>query len=296
LSGQAGIEAGSSDRTDTAVPVRPVPLIDDVEPGDAPEVVRAPTLGEVLRAERERQGMPLDEVERATCVRAAQLRAIEEDRLDSLPAEAYARGFVRTYAEQLSLDPDAMVDLFNRQWSGTPHDDRYGDTTRLPMPVRDSSKSRLGLPLILAVLLLAGSIIIYASGAFRGGNGHAGAAAGHTGGQTHSTPPPATGTGGGTSTATTPPPAAPAVVHMRLLSTPGTCWIQANRGSATGALLASETLQPGQVLRLHAKRIWLRIGAPSSARLRVNGRLVNLTGAAVPVDLLLTPHGAKRVA
>lgn len=279
------------------MPVRPVPLIDDVEPGDAPEVVRAPTLGEVLRAERERQGMPLDEVERATCVRAAQLRAIEEDRLDSLPAEAYARGFVRTYAEHLSLDPDAMVDLFNRQWSGTPHDDRYGDTTRLPMPVRDSSRSRLGLPLILAILLLAGSIAVYASGAFRGGSGHGGAAAGHTGGPAHTTPPPATGNGPGTSTPTPPPPpAAPAVVHMRLLSTPGTCWIQANRGSATGALLASETLQPGQVLRLHAKRIWLRIGAPSSARLRVNGRLVNLTGAAVPVDLLLTPHGARRVA
>jgi hypothetical protein len=275
-----------------------VPLIDDVEPGDAPEVVRAPTLGEVLRAERERQGIPLDEVERATCVRAQLLRAIEEDRLDALPAEAYARGFVRAYAEQLSLDPDAMVDLFNRQWSGTPHDDRYGDTTRLPMPIRDSSKRLVSLPLLLAVLLLAGSIALYASGAFRGGNGHAGAAAGHTGGPAHTTPPPATGSGSGSSTTTPPPapPAAPAAVHMRLVATPGTCWIQANRGSATGALLASQTLQPGQVLRLHAKRIWLRIGAPSSATLRVNGKLVDLAAAATPVDLLLTPHGAKTVA
>ena len=283
--------------TETPVPVRPVPLIDDVEPGDAPEVVRAPTLGETLRAERERQGIPLDEVERATCVRAPLLRAIEEDRLDALPAEAYARGFVRTYAEQLSLDPDAMVDLFNRQWSGTPHDDRYGDTTRLPMPVRDSSKPRVSLPMLLAVLLLAGSVVLYMSGAFRGGSGHPGAA-GHTNGPTHSTPPPATGTASGSSTTTPPPapPPAPAVVHMRLVATPGTCWIQANRGSATGTVLASETLQPGQVLRLHAKQIWLRIGAPSSAQLRVNGRLVNLSQAATPVDLLLTPHGAKTVA
>ena len=85
-------------------------------------------------------------------------------------------------------------------------------------------------------------------------------------------------------------------MHMRLVATPGTCWIQANRGSATGTVLASETLQPGQVLRLHAKQIWLRIGAPSSAQLRVNGRLVNLSQAATPVDLLLTPHGAKTVA
>jgi len=28
----------------------------------------------------------------------------------------------------------------------------------------------------------------------------------------------------------------------------------------------------------------------------VNGRLVNLSQAATPVDLLLTPHGAKSVA
>jgi hypothetical protein len=265
-----------------------VPLIDDVEPGDAEEVVRAPTLGETLRAERERQGLPLDEIERVTCVRAAQLRAIEEDRLEALPAEPYARGFVRTYAEHLSLDADAMVDLFNRQWS------RLGRTdpaaVRLPIPIRDSSRSRLTVPLLLALVALAVSVAVYLSGAFRDGSHHASPPlAGRTSTALNTTTPPAGETGSGSGGVV---PAGRTVgVHVTILATPGSCWIEARRGSATGPLLAERTLAASQVVHLHGRRIWLRLGSPANARVRRNGHGVALGGGATPVDVLLTPQG-----
>jgi hypothetical protein len=52
------------------------PVIDDVDPAPT-QALRAATLGEALRAERERQGLGLDQIEAATRIRVAQLRAIE---------------------------------------------------------------------------------------------------------------------------------------------------------------------------------------------------------------------------
>ena len=92
-----------------------LPVIDDVALDD--EVESAQTLGQLLRQERELRDIPLDQIEQATRIRAAQLRAIEEDRLEALPAEAYARGFVRTYAEYLGLNGDDVVAIFNEQWN-----------------------------------------------------------------------------------------------------------------------------------------------------------------------------------
>jgi hypothetical protein len=94
------------------------PVIDDLDL-TVPEVVEAATVGRLLRGERERQGLGLDQIEANTHIRATQLRALEDDRFDALPAEAYARGFVRTYADLLGCDADQMVHLFNEQWRDT---------------------------------------------------------------------------------------------------------------------------------------------------------------------------------
>ena len=58
-------------------------------------------LGRMLRDLRTGQGYSLEEVERATRVRAPFLRGIEEGCYEGLPGMVYARGFVRTYCEYL---------------------------------------------------------------------------------------------------------------------------------------------------------------------------------------------------
>ncbi len=61
-------------------------------------------IGSTLQAARKRSNIELSEVEAATKIRAGFLRAIEAEDWDALPGEAYARGFVRTYAAFLGLD------------------------------------------------------------------------------------------------------------------------------------------------------------------------------------------------
>ena len=48
------------------------------------------------------------------------------------------------------------------------------------------------------------------------------------------------------------------------------------RGSATGALLAERTLAPGQAVRLHARRVWLRLGSDTRAGIPADRRLADL--------------------
>ena len=65
-------------------------------------------IGETLRRERERQGLSFEQVAAELRIRPHYLRMLEEGRLDALPGAAYARGFVREYANFLGLDGDAL--------------------------------------------------------------------------------------------------------------------------------------------------------------------------------------------
>jgi transcriptional regulator with XRE-family HTH domain len=67
------------------------------------------TIGQTLCDARERLGLTLDEVERATHIRARHLEALERDAWDALPSPVQARGFLRNYADFLGLDADAVL-------------------------------------------------------------------------------------------------------------------------------------------------------------------------------------------
>lgn len=67
------------------------------------------TIGQTLRDARERLGLTLEEVERATHIRARHLEALERDAWDALPSPVQARGFLRNYADLLGLDAEAIL-------------------------------------------------------------------------------------------------------------------------------------------------------------------------------------------
>ena len=66
-------------------------------------------IGEVLRQERQRQRLTLDDVALRTRISLRSLEAIEADGFDRLPGVVFARNFVRLYAIDLGLDPEALV-------------------------------------------------------------------------------------------------------------------------------------------------------------------------------------------
>ena len=75
-------------------------------------------LGDRLREAREYLGLTLDQVEEGTRIRRVFLQALEDERFDQLPGNAYARGFVRNYASYLGLDAEDAVRAY-RAATGT---------------------------------------------------------------------------------------------------------------------------------------------------------------------------------
>jgi cytoskeleton protein RodZ len=76
------------------------------------------TLGGFLRKHRQSQGKDLDEIAKKTRIHASTLRAIEEDNPKALPAEVFARGFVKNYAQYLGLDPNEALAWYIKQNAG----------------------------------------------------------------------------------------------------------------------------------------------------------------------------------
>jgi len=76
------------------------------------------TLGSFLKRHRQNQGKDLDEIAQKTRIHASTLRAIEEDNPKALPAEVFARGFVKNYAQYLGLDPNEALAWYIEQNDG----------------------------------------------------------------------------------------------------------------------------------------------------------------------------------
>lgn len=72
-------------------------------------------LGEKLAKKRIALGLDPKDIEKAIRVRAKHIEAIENGRYDSLPPDVYVRGFVRSYASFLKLDPDKVMKLYERE-------------------------------------------------------------------------------------------------------------------------------------------------------------------------------------
>jgi cytoskeleton protein RodZ len=72
-------------------------------------------IGAVLRDARQRAGLDIASVEAQTKIRTRYLRALEDEDWQVLPGHAYAKGFLRTYAQLLGLDADTLVDEYRRQ-------------------------------------------------------------------------------------------------------------------------------------------------------------------------------------
>ncbi len=71
-------------------------------------------IGAVLREAREAQGRELSEAAAATSMRVVQVEAIEGDRWEQFGGDVYAKGFLKSYAVWLGLDPEPLLEKYRR--------------------------------------------------------------------------------------------------------------------------------------------------------------------------------------
>lgn len=75
--------------------------------------------GELLKNERTKQGLSINDVAMATKIGTRILQAIEDGDPDKLPAKPFLRGFVRSYALHLKLDLNTVMDSFMEEMGST---------------------------------------------------------------------------------------------------------------------------------------------------------------------------------
>lgn len=112
----------------------------------------ASRVGAELRAARQRLGWALPDVSASLRIRLPFLEAIEDGRIGDLPGNAYAVGFVRTYASSLGLDPAEVA----RRFRAEAHEVNRKTELAFPAPVPERGVPA-GAVILLGVLLAAGA-------------------------------------------------------------------------------------------------------------------------------------------
>lgn len=72
-------------------------------------------IGEALRAARRQQGRSLADAAAATRVRESYLAALEEEEFAALGGDVYVKGFLRSYARFLGLNPEPLLESYRRE-------------------------------------------------------------------------------------------------------------------------------------------------------------------------------------
>ncbi|OQX52535.1 MAG: hypothetical protein B5M54_08675 [Candidatus Aminicenantes bacterium 4484_214] len=75
------------------------------------------SLGQDLKKEREVRGISLQEIAEATKISLRYLQALEEDQFELLPGKFLTRAIIRSYAQQIGLDPEKILQRY-QQYTG----------------------------------------------------------------------------------------------------------------------------------------------------------------------------------
>jgi cytoskeletal protein RodZ len=239
-------------------------------------------IGPSLREARTRRGLSAADVHKAIRIRERYLNALEDERWDQLPGDAYTKGFLRTYAEFLGLDGQLYVDEFNQRVAVHDEEPLVPETLRR----RRSRGGGIAVRSAVGLLLVAG--LAAALAAWR-----------HSDSPSRPTVPSA-------SAAVAPKakphkhvqkasvePAAQRPTFTRIRAAASDSWLSVRIGGPTGRELYRGTLAQGQELKYGLKQpLWVRMGRPAALDIRIGKtRVENLPSS--PANVLLTKNGAK---
>ena len=265
------------------------------------------SIGDDLRNARRSRGMTIERLAGVTKISPTVLRALEAGDIAALPGWVFVRGFLKSYAREVGLDPEKTAAAFLAQNAppeepgaedaGTQRSVFHVERVREPIDVGPSRD--LGQMLTIAVIVIG--------------------AAAYLGLQNRVTPraassQPAVPTAvasvaaaapvaadlrvtGGAPVATAgfsvPPPVAAEADPLKLdLAATGECWVSA---TVDAEPRLQRLMTAGEHVTISAREsVTLRVGDPAAMQLSINGMPARLLGdAGRPVTLHLTSQNAS---
>jgi cytoskeletal protein RodZ len=243
-------------------------------------------IGGSLREARLKRNLTSADVQKAIRIRDRYLQALEEERWELLPGDAYVKGFLRTYADYLGLDGNLYVEEYNSRFA------RPDEPQLVPERFARTGSPFGGVGFLRPLIVVAVIVAIVA--------GLAAWQLSSSSGDKQGTPPTTSVATTTTSHHTTPRkqrrkhvaaalPSSAVVVASR-----GNSWLWVRSGSAGGPTVYEGTLLQGKTLPVSLKNgpVWIRVGDPPSVDVRLGGKLVRGLPTQVG-NVLLTRRGIR---
>ncbi|HZT13261.1 MAG TPA: RodZ domain-containing protein [Candidatus Baltobacteraceae bacterium] len=219
------------------------------------------SLGERFRAAREQRGVTLSEVAEHLRIRSVYLAAIEDQNWSAIGAPVYTRGFLRTYARYLGLDPEEAVAEFNAASGQAPPG--AAAVTR-PAPVTEYREQRSLRPLLWIAGLVAAALVGFVIYLYLSPPRPAGVIS-----AAPATAPPS-------APAATPAPT-PLPVRTLAIRLTSPSWL---RVVVDGSVSIEGTFPAGTSKTFHGKTALVRVGNAGGVQISVDGRPQGRLGAA----------------
>lgn len=124
------------------------------------------SFADVLKEAREKRGLTVDDVVAETCISKQVVEQMEIPGSSRLPEPVFLRGFIKSYAELVGLDPEAVIDIYKKE---------FGIEDKPVRDIRDNVSSssmqkaehRYMMPIVLigiVLIILAGALYSYKTG------------------------------------------------------------------------------------------------------------------------------------
>ena len=222
-----------------------------------------PALGERFRAAREARGLTVSDVAEHIRIRSVYLAAIEDENWSAVGAAVYIRGFIRTYARYLNLDPEEMVSEFNRSSGAAPSvasiasEPSRAAAASAPIEPVVSSGRRGFSPLLWIFAVIAVALVAFV--VYNEVSLHSGPAQ-----VAQATPSPTPADLG----SPTPSPTPSVAPHTLVISLSAPSWL---RVTVDGSVSMEGTFPAGTSKSFHGSKVLLNIGNAGGVHVSVNG-------------------------
>ena len=248
-----------------------------------------------LRHARERLGLSLSDIADRTKIRTTILGAIENNEIDHLPPPIFTRGFVRAYAREVGLDPQAFSEppALSQPVVAAAGPVRTVEAAFEDRSERYNVSERDTSSLVTAGLIVVVGLLFLFSDPWK--------AASPSNDDTAATPAGPAATDGtavhgavATTGATRPAvPSGPRSPNMRIdLAPQGPCWIEA---TADGERVIYKLLNAGDRYAIEGyEDLVLRIGEPGALAFSINGAKGRPLGpAGQPTTVRITRENSR---
>jgi cytoskeleton protein RodZ len=248
-------------------------------------VTEPTTIGAYLRAVRRRRRISIERAAEDTKIRAAFLMRMESDEFDFL-APAYVRGFLRSYARYLRVEPGPLLEDFDNRYGGG----RVESSQLVALQRREKSvpkeHRRLNSWVVAggaaAVILVVLAIVGVATAPETPERPKSAL------GLTTPTPEPAPSTSASPSASPAESPGAIAAtdgIELVVDAATGASWLEVY-ADGRSVPLYYDTLAAGSTMTFDAdERMHIRLGYPAGVELTVNGRTLGSPGGEDPIEL-----------